>query len=342
VKEDLEKIAAEAREQLKLAATANDVEQLRVNVLGKKGDLTSVLRSMGSLPAEERPGMGKLVNDMRVELESELDARLAELSGAEKNARLAAERIDVTIPGMKPSTGHLHPLSIVRRELEDIFIGMGFEIAEGPEVEWDHFNFTLLNLPANHPSRDMHDSFYIDANTLLRTHTSPVQARTMLTHKPPIRVICPGRVYRLDEVDATHSPVFHQVEGLVVDKGISMGHLRGTLDIFAREFYGKKTRTRLRPSYFPFTEPSAEMDISCYVCDGSDPSCRVCKGTGWIEILGCGAVNPKVLDMCGIDSNEYSGFAFGMGLDRLTVSRYAISDVRTLFENDLRFLEQIL
>lgn len=342
MKEELKRIAEETRSQLARAATAEELEQLRIDVLGKKGGLTQLLRSMGGLNATERPAMGKLVNDVRVELEAEMNAKLAELASIEKQAKLAAERIDVTIPGKKPRSGHLHPLSVVRRELEDIFIGMGFEIAEGPEVEWDHLNFTLLNLPPNHPARDMHDSFYINENMLLRTHTSPVQARTMLTRKPPIRIICPGRVYRLDEVDATHSPVFHQVEGLVIDRGISMGHLRGTLDIFAREFYGEKTRTRFRPSFFPFTEPSAEMDISCYVCDGTDTGCRVCKGTGWIEILGCGVVNPKVLDMCGIDSNEYSGFAFGMGLDRLTVSRYAISDVRTLFENDLRFLEQIL
>lgn len=342
MKEELAKIAAEARAALARAATAADVEQLRVKVLGKKGDLTQVLRSMGSLDASERPAMGKLVNDVREALEAELDGRLAALSEAEKNARLAEERIDVTIPGKRPGVGHLHPVSVVRREVEDIFIGMGFHIAEGPEVEWDHFNFTLLNLPANHPSRDMHDSFYIDANTLLRTHTSPVQARTMLTAKPPIRIICPGRVYRLDEVDATHSPVFHQVEGLVVDRGINMGHLKGTLDIFAREFYGERTRTRFRPSFFPFTEPSAEMDISCYICDGRDDRCRVCKGTGWIELLGCGMVNPKVLDMCGIDSAAYTGFAFGMGLDRITVSRYAIPDLRILFEGDMRFLEQIL
>ncbi len=341
MQQELDRIAAEARSALANAATANDVEQLRVKVLGKKGDLTLILRTMGSLSAEERPKMGKLVNDLRLALEEELDQKLASLQQAEKMARLAAERLDVTIPGKKPLSGHLHPLSLVRRELEDIFIGMGFEIAEGPEIEWDHFNFTLLNLPPNHPSRDMHDSFYVSENTLLRTHTSPVQARTMLAKGVPIRVICPGRVYRLDEVDATHSPVFHQVEGLVVDKGINMGHLKGTLDIFAREFYGAKTRTRFRPSFFPFTEPSAEVDISCYVCDGKDDGCRVCRGTGWIEILGCGMVNPKVLDMCGIDSNVYSGFAFGMGLDRIAVSRYGISDLRTMFENDLRFLEQI-
>ena len=339
---ELKRIAKETRALLFKAATVEDCELLRVKVLGKKGDLTQLLRAMGSLSAEDRPAMGKLVNDLRAELEAELDTKLMELSGAARQQRLAEERIDVTIPGRMPKAGHLHPVSLVRREVEDIFLGMGFDIAEGPEVEWDHFNFELLNLPANHPSRDMHDSFYIDANTLLRTHTSPVQARTMLQKQPPIRIVCPGRVYRLDEVDATHSPVFHQIEGLVVDKGIHMGHLKGTLDIFAREFYGERTRTRFRPSFFPFTEPSAEVDISCYVCDGQDGGCRVCKGSGWIEILGCGMVNPKVLDMCGIDSNVYSGFAFGMGLDRLTVSKYGISDLRTLFENDLRFLEQIV
>ncbi len=338
---ELQRIAAETRALLQQAQTLEELEQLRVKVLGKKGELTGLLRAMGSLPADERPAMGKRVNDVRSELEAAIDERLATLQNAAQAQRLTQERLDVTIPGRKPVVGHLHPLSLVRKQAEDVFIGMGFAIAEGPEVEWDHFNFELLNLPANHPSRDMHDSFYVDANSLLRTHTSPVQARTMLTQAPPIRIVCPGRVYRLDEVDATHSPVFHQIEGLVVDRGIHMGHLKGTLDIFAREFYGERTRTRFRPSYFPFTEPSAEVDISCYVCDGKDDGCRVCRGTGWIELLGCGMVNPKVLDMCGIDSNEFSGFAFGMGLDRLTVSKYSISDLRTLFENDLRFLEQI-
>lgn len=270
-----------------------------------------------------------------------MDERVTALEAAVRAQRLAHERLDVTIPGRRPTVGHLHPLTLVRKHVEDVFIGMGFEIAEGPEVEWDHFNFELMNLPADHPSRDMHDSIYVDANTLLRTHTSPVQARTMLTRQPPIRIICPGRVYRMEEVDATHTPMFHQVEGLIIDRGIHFGHLKGTLEIFAREFYGERTKTRFRPSYFPFTEPSAEVDVTCWVCHGEDDNCRVCRGTGWIEILGCGMVNPKVLDKCGIDSNEYSGFAFGMGLDRLTVSKYGISDLRTLFENDLRFLEQI-
>ncbi len=342
MQEELQRIAAQAQARLQAATSASEVEELQVQVLGKKGDLTQILRMMGGLSAEERPVMGKLVNDLRKELEEQISDRLNALQGEEKAKRLAAERLDVTIPGQKPTVGHPHPLSLVREEVENIFIGMGFDIAEGPEVEWDHFNFELLNLPANHPARDMHDSFYVSDNVLLRTHTSPVQARTMLRQKPPIRIICPGRVYRMDEVDATHSPVFHQVEGLVVDRGINFGHLKGTLDIFAKEYYGKGTRIRFRPSFFPFTEPSAEVDISCYICDGKDPSCRVCRGTGWIEVLGCGMVNPRVLEMCGIDPNEYTGFAFGMGLDRLTVSRYGISDLRMLFENDLRFLEQIL
>ncbi len=342
MQEELQRIAAQAQARLQAATSAGEVEELQVQVLGKKGELTQILRMMGGLSAEERPVMGKLVNDLRKELEEQISDRLNALQGEEKTKRLAAERLDVTIPGRKPTVGHPHPLSLVREEVENIFIGMGFDIAEGPEVEWDHFNFELLNLPANHPARDMHDSFYVSDNVLLRTHTSPVQARTMLRQKPPIRIICPGRVYRMDEVDATHSPVFHQVEGLVVDRGINFGHLKGTLDIFAKEYYGKGTRIRFRPSFFPFTEPSAEVDISCYICDGKDPNCRVCRGTGWIEVLGCGMVNPRVLEMCGIDPNEYTGFAFGMGLDRLTVSRYGISDLRMLFENDLRFLEQIL
>ena len=341
MQQELQRIAAATRELLTNAQTLEELEALRVKVLGKKGDLTALLRAMGSLPAEERPAMGKLVNDVRAALEQSLDERVTALETAVRAQRLAHERLDVTIPGRRPIVGHLHPATLVRKHVEDVFIGMGFEVAEGPEVEWDHFNFELLNLPANHPSRDMHDSFYVDANTLLRTHTSPVQARTMLTKAPPIRILCPGRVYRLDEVDATHSPVFHQVEGLVVDRGIHFGHLKGTLEIFAKEFYGERTKTRFRPSYFPFTEPSAEVDVTCWVCHGEDDNCRVCRGSGWIEILGCGMVNPKVLDLCGIDSNEYSGFAFGMGLDRLTVSKYGISDLRTLFENDLRFLEQI-
>jgi len=339
--EKLKSIYAQAAEALQNAADAQEVEALKQRVLGKKGELTQILRGMGALSAEERPRVGQMVNEYRDMLDKAIAQRLDALKEEALQKRLEEERVDVTMPAKMPLTGHLHPITLVRRELESIFIGMGFEVAEGPEVELDHYNFELLNLPKNHPARDMQDSFYISENILLRTHTSPVQARTMTTKKPPIRIICPGRTYRVDEVDATHTPMFHQIEGLVIDKGINLGHLKGTLDIFAQEFYGPNTRTRLRPSFFPFTEPSAELDISCFACGGKDENCRVCKGTGWIEILGCGMVNPKVLELCGIDPNVYSGFAFGMGLDRLANSRYAVSDARMSFESDVRFLGQI-
>ncbi len=340
MQEKIKQIVSDIREQLEKISDSRELEALKVKALGKKGQLTELMRGMGALSKEERPVMGKLVNDARATLEAMLDKREAALADKERQDRLASEVLDVTIPGREPSLGNLHPLTKVIRRVEEIFLGMGFEIAEGPEVELDHYNFELLNLPKDHPARDMQDSFFINENLLLRTHTSPVQARTMTTKKPPIRIICPGRVYRVDEVDATHSPVFHQIEGLVIDKGIDMSHLKGTLDVFVREFYGQDVRTRLRPSFFPFTEPSAEMDISCYVCDGKDPDCRVCHGSGWIEVLGCGVVNPKVLTLCGIDPQEYSGFAFGLGWDRITNGKYGISDLRLLFENDLRFLRQ--
>lgn len=340
MQEKIKQIVSDIREQLEKISDSRELEALKVKVLGKKGQLTELMRGMGALSKEERPVMGKLVNDARATLEAMLDKREEALAAKERQERLASEVLDVTIPGREPSLGNLHPLTKVIRRVEEIFLGMGFEIAEGPEVELDHYNFELLNLPKDHPARDMQDSFFINENLLLRTHTSPVQARTMTTKKPPIRIICPGRVYRVDEVDATHSPVFHQIEGLVIDKGIDMSHLKGTLDVFVREFYGQDVRTRLRPSFFPFTEPSAEMDISCYVCDGKDPDCRVCHGSGWIEVLGCGVVNPKVLTLCGIDPQEYSGFAFGLGWDRITNGKYGISDLRLLFENDLRFLRQ--
>ncbi|MDD4797455.1 MAG: phenylalanine--tRNA ligase subunit alpha [Eubacteriales bacterium] len=339
--EQLMRIYAEAVSALETSRKSEDVDALKQRILGKKGELTQILRGMGALSAEERPKIGQKVNEYRDLLDQAIAQRQEELKAQAKALRMEQEHIDVTMPAKLPETGRLHPLTVVREELEDIFIGMGFEVAEGPEVELDYFNFELLNLPKNHPARDMQDSFYINDTMLLRTHTSPVQARVMTTRRPPIRIICPGRVYRVDEVDATHSPVFHQIEGLVVDKGINMSHLKGTLDIFAKEFYGEDTRTRFRPSFFPFTEPSAELDISCYVCDGHDENCRVCKGTGWVELLGCGVVNPKVLALCGIDADEYSGFAFGMGLDRVAVSRYGVSDLRTFFENDIRFLAQI-
>ncbi len=314
------------------------LEELRVRVLGRKGELTGLLRSLGQAPAEERPKLGQLVNAAREKLEQAIEERAGQLKGAAKETRLKAESIDVTLPGKTRSAGSLHPMYLVQDQLLSIFTGMGFEVVEGPEVEFDHYNFELLNLPKNHPARDAQDTFYIDDEIVLRTHTSPVQARVMTTRKPPIRIVCPGRVYRVDECDATHSPVFHQLEGLVVAEGISMGDLKGTLDLFARKLYGENIRTRFRPSFFPFTEPSAEFDVSCAACGGA--GCRICKGSGWIEVLGCGMVNPKVLDMCGIDSRRYTGFAFGMGIERLTILKYNVPDMRYFYENDLRFLAQ--
>jgi len=340
MQEKLDKIIEGAKENLDKAENTKQLNEIRQQNLGKKGAFTQLLKGLGALSADERPKAGKVINEARMMFEKMLSEQEKRIKSLEKQVRLSLETIDVTLPGEKSSVGSPHPLSLVRDEIENIFIAMGFEIAEGPEIELDHFNFELLNVPKGHPARDMQDSFYIDDNKLLRTHTSPVQARVMTNQKPPIRIICPGRVYRFDEVDATHSPVFHQCEGLVVDRGITMAHLRGTIDIFARRLYGKKVKTRFRPSFFPFTEPSAEVDVSCYLCGGDDKSCRVCKGSGWIEILGCGMVNPNVLKMCGIDPDVYSGFAFGMGIDRITTSRYTISDLRTLFENDMRFLKQ--
>ncbi len=338
----MEKSLQEIRErvlaELSEARQSSRLEQIRVSVLGKKGELTGLLRGMGKLPPEERPKVGQLVNEVRAALEEALDKRAVELKEKEKEERLAAEAIDVTLPGPERSAGSLHPMNIALNKMIDIFVGMGYEVVEGPEVEYDHYNFELLNLPKNHPARDAQDTFYVDDNIVLRTHTSPVQARIMTTRKPPIRIICPGRVYRADEADATHSPVFHQMEGLVIDENITMGDLKGTLDEFARQMYGEGIRTRFRPSFFPFTEPSAEVDLTCANCKGV--GCRMCKGTGWIEVLGAGMVNPKVLDMCGIDSRKYSGFAFGMGVERISLLKYNIPNLRYLYENDLRFLTQ--
>lgn len=314
------------------------LEQLRVNILGKKGELTGILRGMGQLPADQRPALGQLVNEARAAIEEALDKRLSELRAKEKDARLKAEAIDVTLPVEKRTFGAMNPVFSCMEEMIDIFVGMGYEVVEGPEVEFDHYNFELLNLPKNHPARDAQDTFYVDDNIVLRTHTSPVQARIMTTRKPPIRVICPGRVYRADEADATHSPVFHQMEGLVIDEGVTMGDLKGTLDQFAARLFGEGVTTRFRPSYFPFTEPSAEVDIPCANCKGA--GCRMCKGTGFIEVLGSGMVNPKVLDMCGIDSRRYSGFAFGMGIERMALLKYNIPGLRLMYDNDLRFLSQ--
>ena len=334
----LREIRERVLNELSEAKATSRLEQIRVNVLGKKGELTGLLRGMGQLPAEERPKMGQLVNDVRKALEDALEQRSAELKEREKQARLEAEAVDVTLPGPTRSASSLHPMNIALNKMIDIFVGMGYEVVEGPEVEYDHYNFELLNIPKNHPARDAQDTFYVDDNIVLRTHTSPVQARIMTTRKPPIRIICPGRVYRADEADATHSPVFHQMEGLVIDENITMGDLKGTLDEFARQMYGEGISTRFRPSFFPFTEPSAEVDLTCASCHGA--GCRMCKGTGWIEVLGAGMVNPHVLEMCGIDPQKYSGFAFGMGVERISLLKYNIPNLRYLYENDLRFLTQ--
>ena len=336
MKETLLKMKEEALAAL--AAPEADLEALRIRYLGKKGELTAVLRGMGKLTAEERPVIGQIANEVREAIESELAARAQQQKTAALAARLAAEKLDVTVPGTVPEIGHIHPLDRVQRDMEEIFIGMGFDIVEGPEVEYDYYNFQALNIPEEHPARDTQDTFYITENILLRTQTSSVQARTMEMQKPPIRIISPGRVYRSDALDATHSPLFHQLEGLVVDKGITMGDLKGTLEIFAKKLFGENTRIRFRPHHFPFTEPSAEVDVSCYVCGGK--GCRLCKGEGWIEILGAGMVHPFVLSNCGIDPEVYSGFAFGLGLERIAMKKYGIDDIRLFYENDERFLEQ--
>ena len=338
MKEKLEALRRQALEELEKLTLPKELEDFRVRVMGKKGPLTELLRGMGSLPAEERPKMGQLVNELRATLEAALKERESAVQAALKEKRLREERLDITLPGKKAEAGGLHPLNIVLADLIDIFQSMGFDIVDGPEVETDHYCFEALNLPQDHPARDMQDTFYITDNILLRTQTSAAQVRIMEQRKPPIRIICPGRVYRADEVDATHSPVFHQVEGLVVDKGVTMCDLKGVLEQFAHEIYGPEAKVRFRPSFFPFTEPSAEVDVTCSACGGK--GCRVCKGEGWIEILGAGMVHPNVLRGCGIDPEIYSGFAFGIGLDRLTTTRYKISDIRLLFENDRRFLGQ--
>lgn len=338
MKEKLEALREQALRELENLRLPEELEAFRVRVMGKKGSLTELLRGMGGLPAEERPKMGQLVNQLRGELETALTERGNRIREAMKDKRLHDERLDITMPGKKPAPGGLHPLNIVLNDLIDIFQSMGFDVVDGPEVETEHYCFEALNLPQDHPARDMQDTFYINDSILLRTQTSAAQVRMMEQRKPPIRIICPGRVYRADEVDATHSPVFHQVEGLVVDKGITMCDLKGVLEQFAHEIYGPETKVRFRPSFFPFTEPSVEVDVTCSTCGGK--GCRVCKGEGWIEILGAGMVHPNVLSGCGIDPEEYSGFAFGIGLDRLTTTRYKISDIRLLFENDWRFLDQ--
>ena len=335
MKEMLNQIRTAALEKI---AAGEDLEQIRIQYLGKKGELTAVLRGMGKLSAEERPVVGQLANQVREEIEAAVAQKAEAQKAAALQEQLKAERLDVTMPGKTARVGHVHPLTRVQRDMEEIFIGMGFSIAEGPEVEYDLYNFQKLNIPENHPARDTQDTFYITDNILLRSQTSPVQARTMEVQKPPIRIISPGRVYRSDAMDATHSPLFHQMEGLVVDKGITMGDLKGMLETFAKAQFGEDTRCRFRPHHFPFTEPSAEVDVSCFACGGK--GCRLCKGEGWIEILGAGMVHPNVLTMCGIDPEEYSGFAFGMGIERIAMLKYHVDDIRLFYENDVRFLEQ--
>jgi phenylalanyl-tRNA synthetase alpha chain len=340
MKEQLEAIRKKAIEAIGGAEAAGDLESLRVKYLGKKGELTAVLKQMGGLSAELRPVIGQLANEVRASVEKAIEAQSAIVSERALAARLEAETLDVTIPGKKVPQGHKHPMYAVLDDIKEIFIGMGFEIFDGPEIERAEYNFTKLNAPEDHPSRDWTDTFYLteDSSVLLRSQTSPVQIRAMETHGVPIRMISPGRVYRKDEVDATHSPMFHQIEGLVVDKGITMADLKGTLNTIIREIYGPETKTRFRPHHFPFTEPSCEMDIQCHKCGGV--GCPTCKGEGWIELLGAGMVHPKVLRNCGVDPEEYSGFAFGFGLERLALGQYKISDMRLIFENDIRFLEQ--
>ncbi len=338
MREKLEQIRVNATEALNACVQTKDIDELKVKFLGKKGELTAILKEMKNLSAEERPVVGQLANEVRQQIETAIEETKKNLASKEQEAKLASETIDVTMPGKKAVSGHQHPMNKVIDEICDIFIGMGYEIAEGPEVEKDYYNFEALNIPADHPAKDEQDTFYISKDILLRTQTSPVQVRTMEKKNPPIRVVCPGRVYRADEVDATHSPVFHQLEGLVVDKGITMGDLKGALAVFAKELFGEDTKVRFRPHHFPFTEPSAEMDVTCFACGGK--GCRVCKSEGWIELLGCGMVHPKVLRMSGVDPEEYSGFAFGMGLERVAMQRYGITDLRLLFENDVKFLKQ--
>ena len=338
MKDALLKIKSLANDELSKVNDTKALEELRVKFLGKKGELTSILKQMGKLSPEERPVIGQLANQVRAEIEESITNRVKEIKALMLEKRLKEEELDVTLPGTKATIGKLHPLNIVLNEIEEIFMGMGFDIADGPEVEYDYYNFEALNLPPDHPARDTQDTFYITDNILLRTQTSSVQVHVMEEKKPPIRIISPGRVYRSDAVDATHSPLFHQIEGLVVDKGITMSDLVGTLELLMKRLYGDDCKIRLRPHHFPFTEPSAEVDVMCFNCGGR--GCSMCKDEGYIELLGAGMVHPKVLANCGIDPEVYSGFAFGLGLERIVMRRYGINDMRLLFENDLRFLNQ--
>ena len=339
MKEKLQALREKVLQDMQEVKSLEDLKSLKVQYLGKKGALTEILRGMGQVAAEERPKIGQMVNEVRADIEAKLNAHLEQLQTKALADKLANEKVDITLPGRKPKEGHLHPINLTLREMKKIFMRMGFDVVEGPEIENDYYNFEALNLPKDHPARDMQDTFYITDEFLLRTQTSPVQARTMQSKKPnePIRMICPGTVYRND-YDATHSPMFHQVEGLVIDEGISLADLKGTLEVFCKEMFGNSVKIRLRPSFFPFTEPSAEVDISCVICGGK--GCKVCKNSGWLEILGSGMVHPHVLKMSGYDPKKVSGFAFGMGVERIAMLKYGIDDLRLFFENDLRFIRQ--
>lgn len=332
----IKEIVARCKSAVSGADSSSGLNDIKVRFLGKNGEYTGILRGLKDVNPEDRPSIGKLINEGRQELERFFAEKEKELKAREQEKKLKEESIDVTLP-VKPSIGSIHLLTLVKEEIVDIFSGLGFQVKEGPEIESDEYNFQLLNIPKDHPARDMQDTFYFNERLVLRTHTSPMQAHTMMTEKPPIRIVCPGKVYRSDD-DATHSPIFNQVEGLVVDKGVSLSHLKGTLDMFAKALFGSETKTRFRPSYFPFTEPSVEVDVSCSMCHGK--GCKLCKGTGWIEVLGAGVVNPQVLENCNIDSKVYSGFAFGFGVDRIAMIKYGIPHIRALYENDVRLLKQ--
>lgn len=338
MKEKLQSIKEKALAQINAAQHLESLNDVRVAILGKKGELTSVLKSMKDVAPEDRPKVGQMVNEARAEIEKVLEEKKTAFEKKVREEKMKAETIDVTLPAKKPMVGHRHPNTIALEEIERIFVGMGYEVVEGPEVEYDYYNFEALNIPANHPAKDEQDTFYINKDIVLRTQTSSTQVHELEKGKLPIRMIAPGRVYRSDEVDATHSPTFHQVEGLVVDKNVTFADLKGTLQQFAKEVFGEDTKVKFRPHHFPFTEPSAEMDVSCFKCGGK--GCRFCKGEGWIEILGCGMVHPHVLEMSGVDPEEYVGFAFGVGLERIALLKYEIDDMRLLYENDVRFLKQ--
>ncbi len=335
---DLQKLTADAQVKIDAADNLGDLDQIRVDYLGKKGELTSLLKTLGTLPAEERKTAGQDINTAKRDVQQAIELRKQSLEAAKLNARLASEKVDVTLPGRGQRAGGLHPVTRTMARIEDLFSRLGFSVAQGPEIEDDFHNFEALNIPSHHPARAMHDTFYFDANTLLRTHTSPVQVRHMETNKPPLRIIAPGRVYRCDS-DLTHTPMFHQVEGLLVDENVSFADLMGTLADFLKQFFeNEDLQTRFRPSYFPFTEPSSEVDIQCVMCEGE--GCRVCGHTGWLEVLGCGIVHPRVFESAGIDTEKYTGYAFGMGVERLAMLRYGVNDLRLFFENDLKFLQQ--